>query len=973
MKGGINELKIEGREADNEALSFLFFGGVKPFDGKKVYLQVFKEKMMKGCIRCLMLSVIMVIVSSTVEVGAAVVRGRVKDNLGEPLVEATVKLLSARDSSFVKGTTADSRGRYSIPDVKPGRYIVQCTYIGYNPSNANVTVGKEDVRVKPIVLGESSVLLSETTVVGVKTPIKVMEDTVEFNADSYKTQPNAVVEDLLKRLPGVEVDADGKITANGKEVTKILIDGKEFFSDDPKVASKNLPVDMVDKLQVVDRKSDLARLTGVDDGEDETVINLTVKKGMKNGWFGHAEAGYGTDDRYKASFNVNRFWNENQITFLGNANNINELGFTDGNGQRFRRFGGDNGINSSQSFGVNFNVGKGDTFRVGGDVMYSHSDKDTRQKQERQYLFADSTSFAKSGKQSRDKGHNIRGDFRLKWEIDSFNVLEFRPRFSVNMNDSEAVDSTLTLAGNNDRVNRSFNIGDSKGNSFEIGGNLVYNHKFRSRPGRSYSLQLRYNLSNITEEQNSYAYNQFFLLDSIDVLDQYTDNHTWSNMLQARATWTEPLGNVKNGRFLTFSYRAQYKWNNADRLVYDHPVEKLFNGIPEVDYSRQLFNDEHSNSFRNDFFNQQIQIGFKQVKSSYTVDVGAALIPSMSRSRDLINSKRDIPTRWVWNYAPYLRYRYKMGKNRSINVNYRGRTSEPSMTQLQPVADTSDPLRIVVGNPDLAPTFSHNIRARFQDFNPEAQRSIMAMANVQVAQNSIISRTTFNPETGGQVTTYTNVNGVWNAHAMGMISFPFRNKSWQFSNNIFTSYSSTVGYNNNLRNRSGSLMVGESFAIAFRPDNVSLELRPYYNLQSTRNSVQTGSNRDVHTYGGRFDGAYYTPFGLSFNTDVSFSASDGYSAGYDTRQWLWNAQVSYQFLKGKSATVAVKVYDLLQQKTNVRRTVTANYIDDIDYNSLTRYFMVTFSYKFNTFGKGGTPESKNFMRRGPMGPPPPRR
>lgn len=931
---------------------------------------------MKVCIRYLVIWVL-VNLASIGSIDASVVSGRVNDSAGEPLVEATVKLLSARDSAFVKGTTADSRGRFRISGVNPGKYIVQCTYIGYNAAYSNVTVGDDPVRVKPIVMGESSVMLGETTVVGVKTQVKVMEDTVEFNADSYKTQPNAVVEDLLKRLPGVEVDSDGKITANGKEVTKILIDGKEFFSDDPKVASKNLPVEMVDKLQVVDRKSDLARLTGVDDGEDETVINLTVKKGMKNGWFGHAEAGYGTDDRYKASFNVNRFWNDNQITFLGNANNINELGFTDGNGQRFRRFGGDNGINSSQSFGVNFNVGKDDKFRAGGDVMYSHSDKDTRTTQERQYLFTDSTSFAKTGKDTRDKGHNIRGDFRIKWDIDSFNVIEFRPKFSVNMNDSESVDSTLTLAGTGDKVNRSFNRGDSDGNSFEFGGELVYNHKFRSRPGRSYSLQLRYNLSNVTEDQNSYAFNQFYLLDSIDVLDQFTDNHTWSNMVQARATWTEPLGDVKNGRFLTFSYRVQYKWNNADRLVYDHPVyfpEGNMDGIPVIDYSGQLFNDTLSNSFRNNFFNQDIRLGFKQVRKTYTVDVGVSFTPSMSRSRDLINSRRNIPTRWVWNYAPYLRYRYKLGKNRSINVNYRGRTSEPSMTQLQPVADTSDPLRIVVGNPDLDPTFTHNVRLRFQDFNPEAQRSIMVMADAQVAQNSIISRTSFNPETGGQVTTYTNVNGVWNARLMNMVSMPFRNKSWQFTNNIFTNYSATVGYNNGKRNRSGAFMVSESFSIAFRPDNVELELRPFYNLQTTRNSVQTGSNRDVHTYGGRFNGAYYTPFGLSFNTDVSFSATEGYSAGYDTKQWLWNAQVSYQFLKGRSATVAVKVYDLLQQKSNIRRTVTANYIDDINYNALTRYFMVTFAYKFNTFGKGGTPESKNdgFMRRGPMGGRPPR-
>ena len=249
------------------------------------------------------------------------------------------------------------------------------------------------------------------------------------------------------------------------------------------------------------------------------------------------------------------------------------------------------------------------------------------------------------------------------------------------------------------------------------------------------------------------------------------------------------------------------------------------------------------------------------------------------------------------------------------------------------------------------------------------------MGDVQIAQNSIISKTTFNPETGGQTTTYTNVNGAWNARLMTMFSMPFSNKAWTISNHLFGSYSSTIGYNNELRNRSGSVMIGESFGIAWRPDNLELELRPFYNLQSTRNSVQTGSNRDVHTYGGYFNGTYITPFGVTLNTDLSYSATEGYSQGFDTQQWLWNASISYQFLPGKAATIALKVYDLLQQKENIRRSVTANYIDDTMYNSLTRYFMISFSYKFNTFGSGNEPNARGmrgpgFGGLGRMGPPP---
>ncbi|MDE6528608.1 MAG: TonB-dependent receptor, partial [Muribaculaceae bacterium] len=354
------------------------------------------------------------------------VTGTVTDRQGEPLMDATVRILAEKDSSFVKGSIADINGNFKVSDLKNGRYMVETTYIGYNKTFTPFRISGKSVSVDTIRIDESSIVLQEATVIGVKTPIKVMEDTIEYNADTYKTPPNAVVEDLLKRLPGVEVDSEGKITANGKEVAKILIDGKEFFSDDPKVASKNLPVNLVDKLQVVDRKSDLARLTGVDDGEDETVINLTVKKHMKNGWFGTVEGGYGTDDRYLGRFYINRFWGNNQLTFLGSANNINELGFTDGNGNRFRRFGGSNGINNSQNFGVNFNLGSSEKLRFGGDVMYSHTNIDTRKRQERQYLFANDPTFERSTSDALDLGHNLRSAFRGEWKPDSFNTIDFR-------------------------------------------------------------------------------------------------------------------------------------------------------------------------------------------------------------------------------------------------------------------------------------------------------------------------------------------------------------------------------------------------------------------------------------------------------------------------------------------------------------------------------------------------------------------
>lgn len=925
----------------------------------------------------LLLTLLAVSVSTSI---AANITGIVKDlDTKEPLLEAAVKLVTANDSSFVAGTTTDIDGKFSLTGVKAGKYLLTVSYIGYADLEKPVTVGSSNLRLGVLSLKEASHMLGEVSVVAVKTPIKVMEDTVEYNADSYHTQPNAVVEDLLKRLPGVEVGTDGSITANGKTISKFLVNGKEFFSDDPQVASKNLPANLVDKLQVVDRKSDMARLTGVDDGEDETVINLTFKKGMDQGWFGTAEGGYGTDDRYMGSFNVNRFWNGNQITLLGNFNNTNQIGFTDSNGSRFRRFGGNNGITESRALGLNFNVGKEEIIRVGGDIMWSNTDAKTITKQERQYLFEDYSTYSKIDKAVRDRGNNFRGDFRVLWKPDSFNTLEFRPNFSLNFNKSNDNEVTSYFNSSMDKVSDNTARSYSKGDSYEFGGRLIYSHNFKRHRGRSFSISGQYRYSNVTETGTSI--NDFIRYimeedpdnteDSSELLNQYSDNHTWSNRVMGQFTWTEPLGNVTNGNFLTFSYRMNYRWNNADKLVYDIPDDYEYDIMPPVilnpdgTFTTEEPNPDYSNRYRNNSFNQNIRLGYKKVTKNANMEVGLALVPQMTKSIYLDNSAKNID-RWVWNYSPFLRYRYKFGKRSSIQLNYRGNSSQPSMAQLQPVADISNPTNIIQGNPNLDPSFSHSINIRFQDFNMDSQRSLMLMGDFQITQNSIISKSTYFDD-GKRQTTYVNVNGVWNGRLMNMFSMPLRNKKWSVSNHVFVNANHNIGFNNGLRNTSLSFRINESPGITFRPDHFELELRPRYSVQTTHNSVQKNANQTVHSYGGRFDGTYYTPWGLTLQSDINYSATSGYAAGYDTRTWMWNATISQQFLRNKALTLSVKAYDLLNQRKNIRRNVTANYIDDTRYNALTRYFMVTLSYRFNTFGKGNEPSAPggDFMRRGP--------
>ena len=886
------------------------------------------------------------------------------------LIEATVKLLKAsKDSTMVKGTTTDLNGVFNLKGVKPGHYLLRFSYLGYNDVIKHISVGEDgrDVNIGVVTMDPNTIMLKEAVVVGVKSAITVKEDTIEFNADTYKTQANAVVEDVLKRLPGVEVGTDGKITANGKEVKKILIDGKEFFSDDPTVASKNIPADMINKLQVIERKSDLARLTGVDDGEDETVINLTVKKGMNNGWFGTVNAGYGTDDRYAGNVMINHFRDGNQFTILGGGNNVNNLGFGDGASGRFQRWGGDRGVTSSQYAGINFNVGskEDEHFRVGGDIMYSHSDRDTRTRTARQNLLTDSVSYYDANTVARDKGHNLRGDFRIKWEVDSNNTLEIRPNFSFNFNKSERNDSSSTRAGDAalSPVNRSLSNYFNDGKSYEWGTRLIYNHKVASHPGRSQSLMLNYRYSNVHEDGDTYTDNTYYLLpEKNQLIDQTANNRRKSHNITGRISWTEPLGDVKNARFLELSYRGNYRYTTSDKMVYDNER----NGIwPSGTISDQEWNERLSNSFRNTFFNQEFSVGFRQVRKAYNLNVGLSVNSAMSKSKDLINSARDIAARWAWSVAPYARFRYKFTETRNLNFFYRMRANQPSISQLQPVADESNPLNIIVGNPELKPTFNHNINLRFGDFAQGAQRSIMAMMNVDFAQNSIVSSVTTNELTGGRTTSYTNVGGVWSAMAMNMLSFPFgATKVWYFTSHMFTRYGVSKSVTDGVENRSNTWMINYSPGLAFRNSVFDIELRPRYSFQNTTTSALKSNARNIHTWGGMFDGTYSAPFGLVISTDLRYSTTSGYSAGYNSDQWIWNGSIAYQFLKEKQAALTISVYDILGQRKNISRNVTGDYIEDVFYNSLGRYGMVTFTYRFNTFKKGEQPKDRNADRWG---------
>lgn len=924
---------------------------------------------------------------------AATIKGNVLDSDGGGLPGVAVQLVSIADSTRVGYVMTDADGSFKLENLKPADYNLLLTMTGMDDISkvVNIADSAETKDLGNMTMTENSVMLGEAVVTAVRAAVVAKQDTLEFNAGSFHTNPTASVEDLLKKLPGVEVGSDGSITSGGKTVTKILVDGKEFFADDPKMASKNLPSNMVEKVQVVERKSETARLTGVDDGEDETVINLTVKKDMNNGWFGNISAGYGTDDRYQGSFNINWFKNGNQVSIVGGGNNINEMGFTDQGRGRFRDFGGNNGINSTQQLGINFNVGNEDKFRIGGNVLYTHSDRDSRSRFDTQYLFPDSISYLRGGSKTRDRGHSIRAQFRMQWNITESDVLDFRPDFSLNLRRLELQDSSILRASmaDADKVNSSYALRGNRGKDYNASGRLIYTHKFLSRPGRSFSAQFNYTFSNTRERTTTWNDIEYYLRqDDSERLFQYLDSKQWSNSIEGRLTWTEPLGDPSRGNYLEVAYKASLRFNNADKLTYDVPLsdelDPFVTGLPDyksVPEGSELSYDL-SNRFRNRFSTQELQVGYKKTTSLYNLNAGITFSPSSSGSEDLINPDRNIDTRWVFNFAPYLRFRYKFSKTSSLSANYRARTSQPTLTQMQPVADVSDPLNIKVGNPDLKPTFTQNIGVHFNNYNTETQQSMFAVANASFALNNIVSRTLTDPETGVRTTTYANANGNWNVFGMFMLNQPLRNRKWRVMARFNGRYASNAGYIDGQFNRSGNLVLSPTAGMTFSSDIFQMTVNPTYSFQMATSTLQLQENRYTHSYGFDADASLYLPFGLEVSTDLSFAKSTGYSQGFDNTQWLWNAQLSYSVLKDKSLTLSVRAYDLLGQKKNVSRSVSANMITDNEYNDLSRYVMFGVTWKFNTLTKkvaanmpsdlppDGGPGMRRPRGRTPMGPPP---
>ncbi len=895
----------------------------------------------------------------------------IDDTSQEPIPEANIRILAQKDSTYITGKASDKNGSFSIP-IKNGDYIVHISYIGYTDvfTNTSITGKNNTVNLGTVSLREDGVLLSDALVTAKAPEIVVRGDTIEYNADSYKVTESAVIEDLLKRMPGVEIDTDGKITVNGQEIKKILVDGKEFFSDDPKVASKNLPAKMVDKLQVLERRTDMSLMTGFDDGDEEMVINLTVKPGMKEGVFGNAFAGYGSQDRYEANAMVNYMRDSDQLTFLGGLNNTNNAGFSDlasamfggmGGGRRGRGgWGGSSGITKSANGGLNFSKEFDEKFTLGGNVRYGDTDTDSKSSVYTQNLLSSGNTFEREENRSNNYSQNINMDFRLEWEPDTMTKFIFRPNASFYNNNRTEIGNFSTVNAEGDTINHGDSEYFSKGTGKNIGGTLEASRRLGTT-GRVLSFSIGGGMNdseNNGENLSSTFYNGSR---SDDIIDQRVKNTNSGNNLNLYASYVEPLG--KNN-FLQLAYNYRYNRSESDRDTRKKDTNGEYT-VLDTAYSKRL---------ENNFYNQNIELNFRASREKYNYMLGVSMQPSKSESKTYkVESLEENVSQNVINFAPMAQFNYLWSRQKNLRLNYYGRTDQPSVSQLSSVVDISDPLNISYGNPDLKPAFNHSLRLRYRNFNPETNRSYMFMTNAGFSVNDIVPYRITDKDTGKKESTYENVNGNWNASARFMTNQPLSNIKFSVFSMTFASYNNSNGFSSiklsptedliTEKNTSKRLNLGETLGVNYRSDLLDLSVRGNVSYNKVDNSLPGQQNQEYLNYGGRGETTIYLPLDFIIESDINYSTNSGYADGFEQKELLWNAALSKQLFKQKNGTIRFKIYDILKQKSDISRSVTSNYIRDTTTNTLTSYFMFHFVYRFNIF-KGGSSASEDGERRG---------
>jgi len=916
------------------------------------------------------------------------VSGTVVDkSTGDGVIAATMQLLTFPDSSFVKGTTTGTQGEFCFKDVKKGAYLLKITYIGYASRSIKIDLSNQQerkVNIGAITMEPDAILLKGVEVTAHAAKVAVSGDSLVYNAAAYRVPEGSTLEYLVKQLPGAKVDKEGNITINGKSISKILVDGKEFFLNDKQVAMKNIPTEIIDRVKTYDRKSDLSRVTGIDDGEEEAVLDLTVKKGMKNGWYGNVNLGAGTQHRYAERFNVNHFKDDFQATILGSANNVADMGFGGGGG-RWGGFG-EQGLRSSKEIGGNFATAK-PKLETGGSIRYRYDGSDNETTSSTEYFNATLAKFNNNYSKSQTSDQRLTGNFRFEWKPDTMTNIIFRPdiTYQRNRGRSYSMDGSYSASPNETIVNQladiminsNTNRGISYSTNTNFKGELQANRKLNNK-GRNITLRLSGNYSDGKNKQLSAANITYNTQSSEQQNNRYFETPSKNYGWQGQMTYSEPIA---DRTYMQLSYTYDYSYSKNDRraFIYDsdayqalsqsmdnkrYDMNAVLRFMEEMKYTLDGTNSvadclSQFSEYRN--YNQTINLSFRRVRDNYNFSVGLDFLPQ----RTTLNYKymgEAYPeiTRKVFNIAPRVNLRWNFGKQTNLHIRYNGRTRQPSMTNLLDIKDDSNPLVITKGNPGLKPSFSHNVFANFNGYNAEKQRGIYSWFWFNATRNSIDNKTTYDNKTGVRTTMPMNINGNWNSGGgIGFNAGLGKKKYFNIDIDLGGDYTRRVGFYNNdqsdedtsIKSVTHSINLNPGLEFSYRKDQINISLNGRLDYAHSKNDLNPMGNMNTYdfSYGAEFE--WNALWGTSISTDIAMSSRRGYSSSeMNTNELLWNAQIAQSFLKGRALIIMLEFNDILGQQSNFSRNISALMRTDSRNNAINQYGMLRVVYRFNILG-----------------------
>lgn len=876
--------------------------------------------------------------------------GRVIDqDTHRPIPYANVRLLSLPDSTFVGGIPSSTDGsfRLSVASLKSKNVLLHVSCIGYISffRSMAVSFNKSLYELKDIKLSSDEFTLDEMVVVG-KAPLEVTEeDTTVFNASAYRTPDGGMLEDLVKQLPGGEISTDGKLLIHGKEVKKILVDGKEFFSDDPKVALKNLPVEMVEKLKAYERKSDLARLTGIDDGEEEMILDLSVKKGMKQGWMENFMGGLGSKDRYEVGNTLNRIREKSQFTMITNLNNTNNKGFSEFQEESSSATGNlynKAGLTSARSLGVNFS-NDWERVKLRSNIQYSGSDHSEDNRVTVDNFLRKDRSISYSMNHNRSSNHNLNANAFLEWKIDTLTNLVFRPQYRTSSNKRENNGSQESWA-NDTLINQKISTNGIKGSQNNLDFMLQVNRKL-NQSGRNIALKVDYGKNISSSDRNNLSTIYYTKSNTQKVMNQRIDDATEGFNYRLQLVYVEPLPWT---HFLQFRYSYQYKTTNSDRYVYNWD-EALQDFVTDYDTLS-------SNSFENQYSNHLFNVSVRTNRKMYNYNIGFDLEPQKSTSASMMGHKLNHPfTKSVLNFSPTVNFRYKFSKRTRLQLVYRGKSKQANMRDLQPVADMTNPLNIRMGNPLLKPSYTNTFTFNYNSYNQKHQRNIVASLLAENVINNVTSLVVYDSETGVRTTSPVNMDGNW--RAMGSFSLNtslLGSKSWLFRSYSYAQYSNQNGYttlnqSDPLKSSVKHFSARQNLQLTWRTSSVELAVRGELTYNNAFHTIRQ-SRSETFDYRSGGDIRWYLPWGIELHSDATYFLRSGYK-DQDPNRLIWNCVISKAFLKRKQLLLRFKVYDLLQEENSLTRSIQATAIRDTESNVLGRYFMLHAIVRLNMMGK----------------------